>query len=165
MPKESAAAKAATEARALLGFVKTQSVESLRAEIGTATPYRRKVRLCFDLLVCRMPRHGSRLRHRRNVNTAMVSTELKAELVRLLRAGWSQKRISENLPVGRFTVEQLGKQIGAALVKRGRGRRLSLEQKQEIVSRLKAGARSIDVAREFGIDLSTVWTYRHQKGQ
>jgi hypothetical protein len=105
---------AALEAQSLLALVQGgETVESIRALIGN-DKHRRPVLLQFDGLVAHLPRHGSRLRNRRNVDTAMLSTELKAEVVRLLRAGWSQKRISDSLPVGRFTVEQLGKQIGAS---------------------------------------------------
>jgi transposase len=157
---------AATEARGLLCLLKNgESVQSVRALIGgSQSDYRMRVRRQFDLLVARLPRHGNGERLRHNVDTTAISEELKSEVRKLLHAGWSQRRISKYLPVGRFLVEQLSKEIGASLSKRGRGKRLSAEQKQEITERLKADVRSIDVARQFGIDPHTVLKFRRALG-
>jgi transposase len=162
MPKKYGAAN---EASGLFELLRTgESVDSVRQLIGN-DQHRRPVLLQFDGLVARLPRHGSRLRHnRRNVDTARVSTELKAEVVRLLRAGWSQRRISKSLPVGRYMVEQLAKEIGASFQRKGRGHRISAEQKREITERIKVGDKSSDIARQFGINLRTVWKFRRALG-
>jgi transposase-like protein len=154
---------AAAEAKGLLALLQTgETVTSLRNLIGSNTPYRRRVLTLFDLLVAHYPKNGFRLRER--VNTKDVSNVLRSEALRLLRSGLSHKAVLERLPIGAGLVVQLSKTYRIAYQKTGRGRRLSPDLKQQIADRVKAGARSSDISKEFGVDYDTTVQFRHLAG-
>lgn len=152
-----------SEARNLLVLLQRgETPDSIRALIGNGTPYRRCVRLHFDIFVARLPKRGNRLRRRVNGNN--ISDTLKAEACKLLRAGWSHARILARLPVGPGCVLGLSKRIGASYLKRGRGKRLSPELKAKISEAVKAGQCSAEIERQFQVCWHTVIKFRRAIG-
>jgi hypothetical protein len=154
---------AALEAASMLALLRRgETVENIRSLIGYFQGYRKAVRLYFDSLVARLPVHGTHLRHR--VKQAAISEELKTEVKRLLRLGWSHKQIRESLNVGPWCVITLSKEIKASYAKHGRGRRLAAEQIEAIRVAVRAGKRSVQIEREFHITHRTVLKYRREIG-
>ena len=149
----------------LLPLLKTHSVQDIRDMIGVE---RRDVLRAFDLLSMRIPKNPERhptLELRKRCNGRALSPELRTEIISVLRAGWSQRRILERYPVGPGAVLKLSKQVGASFLKPGgRGRRFAPETWQRIVAAVKSGRASCDIQREFTIDYGTTRKIRRQLG-
>ena len=158
-----------TEALALLKLLLRggETIQSLRALIGFA-PDRRPVLREFDLLTLRLPKHPEhqkKLRFRQKCNGRALSAELRNEIVVLLKAGSTQKKILEKYPVGPGVVLKIAKEIGASYLKpRGRGRRFSPGTWQKILAAVKSGRTSRDIEREFKCDYVSVLKARKELG-
>ena len=158
--------QAATEAKGLLPLLNTgQSIEDIRRLIG---PGRRSVLRAFDILVLRLPKHPERqkkLRLRQKCNGRALPLELRNEIIALLRAGWSQKKILKKYRVGPGAVLRLSKEIHASFLKKGgRGRRFSQETWKQILAAVKTARTSREVERRFRIDYATVLKARREVG-
>ncbi|SRR5260370_13051248 len=92
--------------------------------------------------------------------------ELRLAVITRLRAGWSQRRIRNTLPVPIGIILRLSKEIGGAayLKRRGRGRRFTASLKDQIRAAVQAGKRSCELQREFGIDYDTTIQFRRELG-
>jgi hypothetical protein len=146
------------EARNLLPLLRTETVQAVRALIAD----RREVRLSFDCLIARRRRRGKGFR--KNVDTKAVSMELRNEIGRLLRLGWSHKRILATLNCGPWIIYRIARRIRASYFKHGRGRRFSPEQMDKMRAAIKSGKTSVTIEREFHIDPHTVWKLRCELG-
>ena len=93
-----------------------------------------------------------------------TTLELKAAILTRLRAGWSRRMIRATLPTGWTTIRKLSKHIGASFLKRGRGRRFSPELREQIRAALRAGKRSRELQREFGVSYATSRKFRREMG-
>jgi transposase-like protein len=141
-----------SEAKGMLALLQRgQSLESLRQEIiGTGDPYRRRVLLCFDLLVPHLAKTRRGLVPR--TKSQLVSVELRAEALRLLRSGLSQDAVRKKLPgIGPSLIQALAKEHHIAARKVGRGRRFLPSQREQILAEVRADKRSIDIRRKFGV--------------
>jgi transposase-like protein len=148
----------AAEAKGMVSLLKTgETVEGLRALIGTTTPYRVSVLNAFDAAVARLGKKGKPLH---NMQFHAVSDRLRSQVSRRLRQGLSQKQIEKAVPVSQGFIQELSKQTRASWSKLGRGRRISPEMKQTITERIKNGAKSIDLEREFSVCSHTVRKWR-----
>ena len=146
-----ATASPLAEARGLYRLVTAgkTTFEALRREIGVSSPYRKAVLLHFDALA----------------DPKQFKNNVRLEVEKRLRAGLSYARIAAELPVRFSAVAQLGKAIGASMLKkRGRGRRFSPELREQIRTAVKSGKRSAEIQREFKIDYDTVLQFRHEIG-
>ena len=91
--------------------------------------------------------------------------ELRNAVIVRLRAGWSQRQIRETLPVRIGVIMKLGKETGAAfLKKRGRGRRFTPALREAIRAAVMAGKRSSQLQQEFNIDYDTTIQFRREIG-
>ena len=148
----------AAEAKGIISLLKTgETVEGLRAMIGTTTPYRVSVLNAFDSLVAHLGKNGKPLH---NMKFHAVSERMRGQVSLRLRQGLSQKEIEKALPVSQGFIQELSKQTSASWSKLGRGRRISPELKQTIMERIKAGAKSIELEREFAVCSHTVRKWR-----
>jgi hypothetical protein len=151
------------EAESLLALARAgETPASIRSLIGDHTPYRRLVLLHFDLLVARYGSRGGRRGKR--IQSKDVSEQLKQEIARRLRRGWSHKRILRTLPVGPGVVLTISKKVNASYLKRGRGRRFSPALLAHIRAAVCEGKRASELKREFGIDYDTVQKFRREIG-
>jgi hypothetical protein len=155
---------AQAEARGLLKLLDSgETIASIRTLIGMEDDFRKEVRLRFDVLVVHSSPHDGRLL--RNARQNRISSALKKEICRLLRAGWSHSRIRAALPVGYPLILQLSKELGAPYLKQsGRGRRFTASLREQIRAAVQSGRRSADIEREFQIDYDTVLLFRRELG-
>ena len=135
------------EARSFVALVKSgrATVEQVRAQIGHDTVERRKVLLGFDAL------------------REDLTPELRATVINLLRKH-SLRFVRVKLGLPHKIILKISREAHAPFKKIGRGRRFSIEQRQEILIRIRADARSIDIQREFGVSDWLVQKLRHSIG-
>jgi hypothetical protein len=143
---------AMTEAHGMLGLVRSgQTPDVVRAQIGNHNSYRKRVRLYFDCLVARIPKHGGRLR--KYVNPKAISAELRETVAKMLRARWSDKEILAALPIGRGFLLQMCRQIPRP---RGRVKSYPGELKQQIAQMLRANKSHRQIRKDLHVGESIV---------
>lgn len=154
-PRPSVSATAMAEATSFVTLLKhgNETAESIRKLISEDTPGRRRVLDAFDSLVARLGKNGKLLH---NMKHSAVSERLRSQVLCRLRKGVTQAEIEKAVPVSQGVIQELSIEIRASLAKTGRGRRLSPEIKQTITDRLKAGAKSIELEREFAVCSHTI---------
>jgi transposase len=139
----------ANEAKGLLQLVcGGETVEGLRKLIGQG-PERRAVLRAFDLLCLHLPSHPERqkrLRLRRRCNPALLSPELRAELLALLKTGMSQIQINEKCPVGLELIRQMSRQFR-------KQRRITPEEVATAEAMVRSGTKWHVVARTLGLSI------------
>jgi transposase-like protein len=143
-------AKEHVEAKGMFRLVKNgESVESIRSMIGDNSPYRRKVKLAFDILVAHQSRNGKGVR--KNEDTRALSQEVKTQVREQLLSGAPQKEVRETLGVGPQTILQAAKETRASYLKAGRGRRIDPAVKLKIKARIVEGDTMASICRSFGV--------------
>ncbi len=122
------------EARSFVALVKSgrATVEQVRAQIGHDTVERRKVLLGFDAL------------------REDLTKELRATVISLLRTH-SLRFVRTKLGLPHKIILKISQDAHTSQHKTGRGRRFSNEQREAILARIHADARSVDIQREFGV--------------
>lgn len=142
------------EAKGLFALTRNgESADKIRSLIGMATPYRRRVRLCFDCLAARHP-------HRKRPE---ISRELRVLVVSLLKTN-SLTAVHHKLHLPHNVVRRISKEDHAPLFKVGRGRKITPEMRDKMAAELRADARPVDVKRKFRVSLDYVLKLRHTLG-
>jgi hypothetical protein len=134
------------EAESLLALATQpgQSIEAVRAGIGTDSPYRRKVLIEFDLLHVRWRR-------------VPLTLELRVEIIRLLKLGYGQREVAKKLGIGRNRVVRLALRLHASSWRVGlTGHRLSRAQRQELRRDIFAGVHPNELKKKYGICTDTL---------
>ena len=131
------------EALAMLRLLRAgETVESIRALIGTDSPPRRAIRMHFDVLA-----------------------DPETRIPQLLRRGWTHAQIHAKfgVPITRIRNISIASHTCTEFT-RGRGRRFSPELKARIKAAVFAGKRPVEIARELRISEAAASNARHALG-
>jgi hypothetical protein len=85
-------------------------------------------------------------------------------ILTLLRAGWTCRRIADTLNYSRPDIEKLSKTTEAASLKRGRGRRYTPAQVEQIRAAVLAGKSNKQIEREFSMGCDGAVSMRKRLG-
>jgi transposase-like protein len=144
----------------LIRLKRTTAMQA-RKDIGTATPYRRKILARFEMLLeeqALIPRMDK-------PNNLGVPIEVRDFVERSLRDGVKYSVIQALANVPYEFVKNVSKETGALYCRQGRGRRIPKETRNKIIAAIRERKMRIsEIARQFGVTVDTIYEYRQKLG-
>jgi len=94
-----------------------------------------------------------------------LSAEQRAQIIGALKADANKTQAARKIGVSRRTVDKIAKAAGITLAAAESGKRLSAEQRAQIIGALKANPNASEVARQIGgVSYAVVWNIAKAAG-